>query len=38
MQNYAKGIVDTRSVVFLTSTAAFFLALTYQALQARRLR
>ncbi|MEJ2366959.1 MAG: ABC transporter permease [Acidobacteriota bacterium] len=36
MQNFAKGIVDTRALVYLLSGTALFLMLSYQALQTRR--
>jgi ABC-2 type transport system permease protein len=38
MQNFAKGIIDSRQVVYLLSGALFFLTLAYQALQSRRWR
>ena len=38
MQEFAKGIVSTRPVVYFLSGAALFLALSYQALQTRRWR
>jgi ABC-2 type transport system permease protein len=36
MQNFARGVVDSRAVVYCLSGAALFLALAHQALQARR--
>lgn len=38
MQNFAKGVVDSRQVVYLLSGALFFLTLSHQALQSRRWR
>lgn len=38
IQGFAKGLVDTRALVYLLSGAGLFLALSYQALQARRWR
>lgn len=38
VQTFARGAVDTRGIVYTLSGAGFFLALSYQALQARRLR
>jgi ABC-2 type transport system permease protein len=36
MQDYARGVIDSRSVVFLTSLALFFLFLTLRAVESRR--
>lgn len=36
MQNFGRGVVDSRAVVYCLSGAALFLALAHQALQARR--
>ena len=36
MENFSKGIVDTRNVVYLVSGTFFFLALSAKALEARR--
>ena len=36
MQNFGRGMVDSRSIVYCLSGAALFLALAHQALQARR--
>ena len=36
MQNFGRGVVDTRQVTYCLSGAALFLALAHQALQARR--
>lgn len=36
MQNFARGVVDSRAIVYCLSGASLFLALAYQALQARR--
>jgi ABC-2 type transport system permease protein len=36
MQNFGRGVVDSRAVVYCLSGASLFLALAYQALQARR--
>ncbi len=36
MQNFSRGVVDSRAVVYCLSGAALFLALAHQALQARR--
>jgi ABC-2 type transport system permease protein len=36
LQTFAKGVVDTRAVVYLLSFSALFLALAHQALGARR--
>ncbi|MGC8723478.1 MAG: ABC transporter permease [Acidobacteriota bacterium] len=38
MQGFAKGVVDSRSVVYCLSGTALFLALGYQAMQTRRWR
>jgi ABC-2 type transport system permease protein len=38
IQGFAKGLVDTRALVYLLSGAGLFLVLSYQALQARRWR
>ncbi len=38
MQDFAKGVINTRAVVYFLSGAALFLALSYQALQTRRWR
>ncbi len=38
VQTCARGAVDSRGIVYMLSGAAFFLALSYQALQTRRLR
>ncbi len=38
MQNFAKGLIDSRQVVYLLSGALFFLTLCHQALQTRRWR
>jgi len=38
MQDYAKGVIDTRSLLYPISGAVLFLALAYQALQTRRWR
>ena len=38
MQAFSRGVVDSRPVLYCLSGAAFFLALAYQALQARRWR
>ncbi len=36
MQDYARGVVDSRSVVFLTTMTLFFLFLTLRAVESRR--
>ena len=36
LQTFAKGVVDSRAVVYLLSASALFLALAHQALAARR--
>jgi ABC-2 type transport system permease protein len=38
MHDFARGIVDTRSVVFLTTSTFFFLFLTLRAVESRRWR
>lgn len=38
IQGFAKGLIDTRALVYLLSGAALFIALSYQALQTRRWR
>ena len=38
IQGFAKGLIDTRALIYLLSGAGFFLALSYQALQTRRWR
>jgi ABC-2 type transport system permease protein len=36
MQDFARGVVDTRHVIFYLSLTAFFLFLTYRAVESRR--